>query len=179
MTASTSKFTDKVLQNIKEVNNKVIEADLDIENRIRSVIENKIFSKNAIEKWKKYYVEYWSELKKIAPGPTHPADKHKSLADDYFHDSIDQLDFKNDDNQQEDLSDDKIKQEIKAIMEETGFVWESVMDYMSDDFIINNVEEKEIYSEVIGEYHSWKKEEDADLYAYTEELINLKIKELI
>ena len=54
MTASTSKYTDKVLQNIKEVNNKVIEADLDIENRIRSVIENKIFSKNAIEKWKKY-----------------------------------------------------------------------------------------------------------------------------
>ena len=49
MTASTSKFTDRVLQNIKEVNNKVIEADLDIENRIRAVIVNKIFSKNAIE----------------------------------------------------------------------------------------------------------------------------------
>ena len=60
-------------------------------------------------------------------------------------------------------------------MEETGFVWESVMDYMSDDFIINNAEEKEIYSEIIGEYHSWKKEEDADLYTYTKELINLKI----
>lgn len=177
MTASTSKYTDKVLQNIKEVNNKVIEADLDIENRIRSVIENKIFSKNAIEKWKNYYEEYWSELKKIVPGPAHPADKHKNLADDYFHDSINQLDFNNDDNQQEDLSDDKIKQEIKALMEETGFVWESVMDYMSDDFIINNAEEKEIYSEIIGEYHSWKKEEDADLYTYTKELINLKIKE--
>jgi len=60
MTASKSKFTDRVLQNIKEVNDKVIEADLNIENRIRSVIENNIFSKNAIEKWKKYYVEYWS-----------------------------------------------------------------------------------------------------------------------
>lgn len=179
MTASTSKYTDKVLQNIKEVNDKVIEADLNIENRIRSVIENKIFSKSVIEKWKNYYEEYWSELKKKFPGPTHPADKHKSLADDYFHDSIDQLDFKNDDNQQEDLSDDKIKQEIKALMEETSFVWESVMDYMSDDFIINNVEEKEIYSEVIGEYHSWKKEEDADLYVFTEDLINSKIKELI
>ena len=126
---------------------------------------------------KKYYAEYWSELKKIVPGPIDPADKHKSLADDYFYDSIDQLDFKNDDNQQEDLSDDKIKQEIKALMEETGFVWESVMDYMSDDFVINNAEEKEIYSEIIGEYHSWKKEEDADLHVYTEELINLKIKE--
>ena len=177
MTASTSKFTDRVLQNIKEVNNKVIEADLDIENRIRSVIENKIFSKNAIEKWKKYYAEYWSELKKMVPGPIDPTDKHKSLADDYFYDSIDQLNFKNDNNQQEDLSDDKIKQEIKALMEETGFVWESVMDYMSDDFVISNAEEKEIYSEIIGEYHSWKKEEDADLYVYTEELINLKIKE--
>ena len=62
-------------------------------------------------------------------------------------------------------------------MEETGFVWESVIDYMSDDFVINNAEEKEIYSEIIGEYHSWKKEEDADLHVYTEELINLKIKE--
>ena len=75
------------------------------------------------------------------------------------------------------MSDDKIKQEIKAFMEETGFVWESVMDYMSDDFVINNADEKKIYSEIIGEYHSWKKEEDTDLYAYTEELINLKIKE--
>ena len=28
--------------------------------------------------------------------------------------------------------------EIKALMEETGFVWESVMDYMSDDLMINN-----------------------------------------
>ena len=60
MTASTSKYTDKVLQNIKEVNDKVIEADLNIENRIRSVIENKIFSKSVIEKWKNYYEEYWS-----------------------------------------------------------------------------------------------------------------------
>jgi uncharacterized membrane protein len=39
VTASTSKYTDKVLQNIKEVNGKVIEADLNIENRVRSVIE--------------------------------------------------------------------------------------------------------------------------------------------
>lgn len=178
MTASTSKYTDKVLQNIKEVNGKVIEADLDIENRVRSVIENKIFSKSVIKKWKNYYEEYWSELKKIVPGPIHPADKHKSLVDDYFNDSIDQLDFKNDDNQQEDLSDDKIKHEIKALIEETGLIWESVMDYMSDDFVINSDEEREIYSEVISEYHSWKKEEDADLYAYTEELINLKIKEI-
>ena len=177
MTASTSKFTDRVLQNIKEVNGKVIEADLNIENRVRSVIENKIFSKSVIKKWKNYYEEYWSELKKIVPGPIHPADKHKSLADDYFNDSIDQLDFKNDDNQQEDLSDDKIKHEIKALMEETGLIWESVMDYMSDDFVINSDEEREIYSEVISEYNSWKKEEDADLYEYTEELINLKIKE--
>ena len=177
MTASTSKFTDKVLQNIKEVNNKVIEADFDIENRIRSVIENKIFSKNAIEKWKKYYEAYWNELKKLVPETTNPADKHKNLADDYFYDSIDQLNFKNEDNQQEDLSDEKIKQEIKALMEETGFVWEGVMDYMSDDFVINNAEEKEIYLKIIGEYHSWKKEEDADLHIYTEELINSKIKE--
>ena len=68
MTASTSKYTDKVLQNVKEVNNKVIEADLDIENRIRSVIENKIFSKNAIEKWKKYYVDTGTQLVLVPMG---------------------------------------------------------------------------------------------------------------
>ena len=57
MTASTSKFTDRVLQNIKEANDKINEVDSSIENQIRSLIENNIFSKTATEKWKNFYDE--------------------------------------------------------------------------------------------------------------------------
>ena len=37
MTASTSKFTDRVLQNIKEANDKINEVDSSIENQIVSL----------------------------------------------------------------------------------------------------------------------------------------------
>lgn len=57
MTASTSKFTDRVLQNIKEANDKINEVDSSIENQIRSLIENNIFSKTETEKWKNFYDE--------------------------------------------------------------------------------------------------------------------------
>ena len=79
MTASTSKFTDRVLQNIKEANDKINEVDLSIENQIRSLIENNIFSKTATEKWKNFYEEYWSELEKEVYGPLHPRKRRTSI----------------------------------------------------------------------------------------------------
>ena len=107
MTASTSKFTDKVLQNIKEANDKINEVDSSIENQIRSLIENNIFSKTATEKWKNFYEEYWSDLEKEVSGPTHPFGREeRQLKDDYFNDSLDNLTFDNENNKQNDLSDD-------------------------------------------------------------------------
>ena len=119
MTASTSKFTDRVLQNIKEANDKINEVDSSIENQIRSLIENNIFSKTATEKWKNFYEEYWSELEKEVSGPTHPFGREeRQLKDDYFYDSLDNLTFDNENNKQNDLSDDELEDTYWEI--ETG-----------------------------------------------------------
>ena len=176
MTASTSKFTDRVLQNIKEANDKINEVDSSIENQIRSLIENNIFSKTATEKWKNFYEGYWSELEKEVSGPTHPFGREeRQLKDDYFNDSLDNLTFDNENNKQNDLSDDDIKYEIKVLMEETATTWEGLMDYMSDDLMINNAEESKIYLEILKDYHLWKNDEDTDLNYFTEKFIHYEV----
>ena len=40
-------------------------------------------------------------------------------------------------------------------MEETATTWEGLMDYMSDDLMINNAEESKIYLEILKDYHLW------------------------
>lgn len=176
MNTSTSQYTDRVLQNINKVNIKVDEVYESIRNQVSSLIENNIFTKSSIKKWISFYKKIYKDMvnKTLETSPLYM--EQLRLVNEFFNDSIEQINFRNDNqNKHESLSDDEIKQEIINLIENTSLEFESMLDIIFDSTSPKDVDERNIYIEILDEFHQWKKSDDLDLNNLTDKYIRYNL----